>query len=108
MQSVEKKIKCSHTFVWRPCVFEPNRSGWKTGVAVRESGFIKVNGKLETNVACIYALGDVEWRPAIYAYWPTTITPLSHRNLIEGANYISTQQRPIPYCMFTDPRSLAG
>jgi pyruvate/2-oxoglutarate dehydrogenase complex dihydrolipoamide dehydrogenase (E3) component len=74
----------------------------KTGVTVDEKGFIKVNGKLETNVAGIYALGDVNGGPPFthIAYNDYTIV---YRNLIEGAKY-TTQQRPLPYCMFTDPQ----
>jgi pyruvate/2-oxoglutarate dehydrogenase complex dihydrolipoamide dehydrogenase (E3) component len=74
----------------------------KTGVELNEKGFIKVDNKLETNVPGIYALGDVNGGPAFthIAYNDYTIV---YRNLIEGTNY-NTTDRPLPYCMFTDPQ----
>jgi pyruvate/2-oxoglutarate dehydrogenase complex dihydrolipoamide dehydrogenase (E3) component len=73
----------------------------KTGVEVDEKGYIKVNDKLETNVKGIYALGDVKGGPAFthIAYNDYTIV---YRNLIENTNY-NIKDRPLPYCMFTDP-----
>lgn len=74
----------------------------KTGVELDEKGFIKVDGKLQTNVPGIYALGDVNGGPAFthIAYNDYTIV---YRNLIEGTDY-KTTDRPLPYCMFTDPQ----
>lgn len=73
-----------------------------TGVETDEKGYIKVNEKLETNVSGIYALGDVKGGPAFthISYNDYTIV---YRNLLEGANY-TIKDRPIPYCMFTDPQ----
>jgi pyruvate/2-oxoglutarate dehydrogenase complex dihydrolipoamide dehydrogenase (E3) component len=73
----------------------------KTGVEVDGKGYIKVNDKLETNVPGIYALGDVKGGPAFthIAYNDYTIV---YRNLIENTNY-NINERPLPYCMFTDP-----
>jgi pyruvate/2-oxoglutarate dehydrogenase complex dihydrolipoamide dehydrogenase (E3) component len=73
----------------------------KTGVKMDEKGNIKVNGKLETNVKGIYALGDVKGGPAFthISYNDYTIV---YRNLIEKQN-LNINDRPIPYCMFTDP-----
>ena len=61
-----------------------------------------MNNKLETNVKGIFALGDVKGGPAFthIAYNDYTIV---FRNLIEDTNY-SIDDRPIPYCMFTDPQ----
>jgi len=74
----------------------------KTGVETDDKGYIKVNGKLETNVKGIYALGDVKGGPAFthISYNDYTIV---YRNLIENHTY-NTGNRPIPYCMFTDPQ----
>jgi pyruvate/2-oxoglutarate dehydrogenase complex dihydrolipoamide dehydrogenase (E3) component len=57
----------------------------KTGVKTDEKGNIKVNGKLETNVKGIYALGDVKGGPAFthISYNDYTIV---YRNLIEKQN----------------------
>lgn len=74
----------------------------KTGVEVDEKGYIKVNDKLETNVAGIYALGDVKPGPAF-----THIAYNDHlvvvKNLLENED-ATIQNRPVPYCMFTDPQ----
>ncbi|HTI60245.1 mercuric reductase [Mucilaginibacter sp.] len=99
----EQNIKCSHILVAvgrAPQTAALNLD--KAGVKTDERGFIKVNDKLETNVKGIYALGDVKGGPAFthVSYNDYTIV---YRNLIEGTNY-STKDRPIPYCMFTDPQ----
>lgn len=72
------------------------------GVKLDDRGHILVNEKLETNIKGIYALGDVKGGPAFthIAYNDYTIV---YRNLIEGTNY-SIHDRPVPYCMFTDPQ----
>jgi pyruvate/2-oxoglutarate dehydrogenase complex dihydrolipoamide dehydrogenase (E3) component len=74
----------------------------KTGVKVNDRGFIIVDDKLETNIPGIYALGDVNGGPAFthIAYNDYTIV---YRNLIEQQN-ISTKNRLLPYCMYTDPQ----
>jgi len=72
------------------------------GVEVDDHGYIKVDGKLQTNVPGIYALGDIKGGPAFthIAYNDFTIV---WRNLLQGED-LSTQGRPVPYCMFTDPQ----
>lgn len=72
------------------------------GVGIDDHGHILVNEKLETNVSGIYALGDVKGGPAFthIAYNDYTIV---YRNLIEGTKY-AIADRPVPYCMFTDPQ----
>lgn len=73
----------------------------KTGVVTDENGFIIVDDKLATNVPGIYALGDVNGGPAFthISYHDYTII---FRNLLEGTD-LSTTNRLIPYCIFTDP-----
>jgi pyruvate/2-oxoglutarate dehydrogenase complex dihydrolipoamide dehydrogenase (E3) component len=74
----------------------------KAGVEVDRQGFIRVNGRLETNVPGIWALGDVKGGPAF-----THISYNDHQivfgNLIEGKN-LSTENRLVPYSVFTDPQ----
>jgi pyruvate/2-oxoglutarate dehydrogenase complex dihydrolipoamide dehydrogenase (E3) component len=99
----DQKIKCSHVLI--AIGRAPNTEALnlnKTGVETDERGFIKVNEKLETNIKGIYALGDVKGGPAFthISYNDYTIV---YRNLIEGTNY-SANDRPVPYCMFTDPQ----
>ncbi|HEY4258632.1 MAG TPA: mercuric reductase [Schlesneria sp.] len=72
------------------------------GVAVDDRGFIRVNEKLETNVAGIYALGDVKGGPAF-----TNISYDDYRvvrnNLLRGGNS-TTRDRPVPYTVYIDPQ----
>ena len=71
------------------------------GVTLDEHGYIEVNEKLETNVAGVYALGDVKGGPAF-----THISYDDYRivaaNLLEGGKRTTTG-RPVPYTVFTDP-----
>lgn len=99
----EEKIKCSHVLVAvgrTPQTKALNLS--KTGVETDEHGNIKVNDKLETNVPGIYALGDVKGAPAFthISYNDYTIV---YRNLVKNEN-LTTKDRLVPYCMFTDPQ----
>lgn len=72
------------------------------GVKTDEKGFIKADNKLQTNVPGIYALGDINGGPAFthISYNDFTIV---WRNLLMGDN-LTTDDRPLPYCMFTDPQ----
>ncbi len=99
----ESNMKCTHVLV---AVGRAPQTATldmdKTGVETDEHGFISVDDHLETNVKGIYALGDVKGGPAFthVSYNDYTIV---YRNLVEGTNY-SIKDRPIPYCMFTDPQ----
>jgi pyruvate/2-oxoglutarate dehydrogenase complex dihydrolipoamide dehydrogenase (E3) component len=72
------------------------------GVAIDKHGFIPVNAKLETNVAGIYALGDINGGPAF-----TNISYDDFRilrtNLLEKGN-ASTEGRLVPYTLYIDPQ----
>jgi pyruvate/2-oxoglutarate dehydrogenase complex dihydrolipoamide dehydrogenase (E3) component len=99
----EEKFTCSHVLIAIGRV--PQTAALqldKTGVQVDEKGFIKVNNKLETNIKGIYALGDVKGGPAFthIAYNDYTIV---YRNLFENEKF-TINDRPVPYCMFTDPQ----
>jgi len=98
-----EKFTCSHVLIGIGRVPQTEALKLdKTGVKVDDRGFIKVNSKLETNVKGIYALGDVKGGPAFthIAYNDYTIV---YRNLFEDGKLTITD-RPIPYCMFTDPQ----
>jgi pyruvate/2-oxoglutarate dehydrogenase complex dihydrolipoamide dehydrogenase (E3) component len=64
--------------------------------------FIMFFSRLQTNVPGIYALGDVKGGPAF-----THISYNDHiivaGNLLENKS-LSTKDRMVPYCMFTDPQ----
>jgi pyruvate/2-oxoglutarate dehydrogenase complex dihydrolipoamide dehydrogenase (E3) component len=74
----------------------------KTGLNLDEKGFIPVNDKLETNVPGIYVLGDVKGGPA-FTHISYNDYLVIYKNIINKEN-ISIKDRPIPYCMFTDPQ----
>lgn len=97
------EINCSHLLlaVGRP----PQTDGLElqnAGIATGAHGEILVNERLETNVAGIYALGDVKGGPA-FTHISYNDFVIVWRNLLLEAN-VSTHDRPLPYCMFTDPQ----
>jgi dihydrolipoamide dehydrogenase len=99
----EKKLRCTHVLVAVGRLPQTEALNLdKTNVKTDERGAIIVNDKLETNIPGIYALGDVKGGPAFthISYNDYTIV---YRNLIEKEN-LSIKDRPVPYCMFTDPQ----
>jgi pyruvate/2-oxoglutarate dehydrogenase complex dihydrolipoamide dehydrogenase (E3) component len=74
----------------------------KSGVEVDRQGFIRVNSRLETNVAGIWALGDVKGGPA-FTHISFNDYQIVYGNLIEGKS-LSTDNRLVPYAVFTDPQ----
>src|SRR5476651_502975 len=99
----ETTIKCSHVLIAVGRTPQTQSlSLTMAGVKTDERGTVLVNEKLETNIPGIYALGDVKRGPAFthISYNDYTIV---YRNLIEGAK-LTTKDRPVPYCMFTDPQ----
>ena len=73
----------------------------RAGVATREDGTVKVNGKLETNAPGIWALGDVKGGPA-FTHISYNDYQIVYANLIEGKD-LTIDHRIVPYCVFTDP-----
>ena len=74
----------------------------KASVATNKDGSIHVNGKLETNVPGIWALGDVKGGPA-FTHISYNDYQIVYANLTEGKN-LTTDGRIVPYCVFTDPQ----
>jgi pyruvate/2-oxoglutarate dehydrogenase complex dihydrolipoamide dehydrogenase (E3) component len=72
------------------------------GIAVDRDGFIQVNAKLETNVAGIYALGDIKGGPA-FTHVSYDDFRIIRTNLIERGG-ASTDGRLLPYTVFIDPQ----
>jgi pyruvate/2-oxoglutarate dehydrogenase complex dihydrolipoamide dehydrogenase (E3) component len=72
------------------------------GIATEQRGFIKVNGKLETNVAGVYALGDIKGGPA-FTHISYDDFRILRTNLIEKGN-ATTENRLVPYTVFIDPQ----
>lgn len=74
----------------------------KAGIATNKDGSIQVNARLETNVAGVWALGDCKGGPA-FTHISYNDFQIIYGNLVEGRN-LSTENRPVPYCVFTDPQ----
>ena len=81
----------------------PNTQGIgleQAGVELNEHGYIKVNDRLETTAANVWAMGDSAGSPQFthVAYHDFRVV---HENLNGGKR--STKDRIVPFCMFTDP-----
>lgn len=74
----------------------------KSGVALDERGFVKVNDYLETSVEGIWALGDVKGG-AQFTHLSLDDYRLLKHNLNNPDNKLSSQERLIPYTVFLDP-----
>ncbi|MFB3855659.1 MAG: mercuric reductase [Vicinamibacterales bacterium] len=74
----------------------------KAGVETDQRGYIKVNGRLETNAPGIWALGDVKGGPA-FTHISYDDYQIVYGNLLEGKN-LSIAGRIVPYAVFTDPQ----
>jgi len=72
------------------------------GIQLDKEGYIQVNGRLETNVPGIYALGDVKGGPA-FTHIAYDDFRILRTNLLEHGN-ASTQDRMVPYTIFIDPQ----
>jgi pyruvate/2-oxoglutarate dehydrogenase complex dihydrolipoamide dehydrogenase (E3) component len=72
------------------------------GIATDERGFIRVNDKLETSAAGVYAVGDVKGGPA-FTHVSYDDFRVLQTNLLEGGNR-TVSGRIYPYCVFIDPQ----
>ncbi len=73
-----------------------------TGVQSDGHGYIQTNEKLETNVAGIYALGDVKGGPA-FTHISYDDFRIIRTNLLEKGN-ATIHDRLLPYTVFIDPQ----
>jgi len=74
----------------------------KAGIETDKSGYIKVNGRLETNVPGVWALGDCKGGPA-FTHISYNDFQILYANLVEGKD-LSIENRLVPSCVFTDPQ----
>ena len=74
----------------------------KAGIETDKSGYVKVNGRLETNVPGVWALGDCKGGPA-FTHISYNDFQIIYGNLVEGKN-LTIENRTVPYCLFTDPQ----
>jgi pyruvate/2-oxoglutarate dehydrogenase complex dihydrolipoamide dehydrogenase (E3) component len=72
------------------------------GVLTDAHGYIKVNGRMETNVPGVWALGDVKGGPA-FTHISYNDYQIAYANIVEGKN-LSIENRYLPYALFTDPQ----
>jgi pyruvate/2-oxoglutarate dehydrogenase complex dihydrolipoamide dehydrogenase (E3) component len=83
----------------------PNSDRLNLGAAcvyVDARGFIRVNDRLETNVAGIYALGDVNGGPA-FTHISYDDYRIIRNNLLRGGQS-TTRDRLVPYTVYIDPQ----
>jgi pyruvate/2-oxoglutarate dehydrogenase complex dihydrolipoamide dehydrogenase (E3) component len=74
----------------------------QAGIGTNKDGSIRVNTRLETSVPGVWALGDCKGGPA-FTHISYNDFQIIYGNLVEGKN-LSTENRPVPYCVFTDPQ----
>src|SRR5713226_2553046 len=74
----------------------------QAGIATNADGSIKVNARLETSVAGVWALGDCKGGPA-FTHISYNDFQIVYANLVEGKS-LTTENRYVPYCVFTDPQ----
>ena len=72
----------------------------QAGVELNDHGFIKVNERLETTAANVWAMGDCAGTPQ-FTHAAYNDFRVVHDNLNGGCR--TTKNRLIPFCMFTDP-----
>jgi pyruvate/2-oxoglutarate dehydrogenase complex dihydrolipoamide dehydrogenase (E3) component len=73
----------------------------KAGVATDQAGFIRHNGRLETNVPGVWVLGDVKGGPAFTHVSYDDYLVITD-NLVNGKNR-TIDNRVVPYALYTDP-----
>jgi pyruvate/2-oxoglutarate dehydrogenase complex dihydrolipoamide dehydrogenase (E3) component len=72
------------------------------GIATDAHGFVKTNGRLETNVAGVFALGDIKGGPA-FTHISYDDFRVIRANVIEKKN-VTIDGRLLPYTLFIDPQ----
>ena len=73
----------------------------KAGIETDQAGFIRHNGKLETNVPGVWVLGDVKGGPAFtHVSYDDYLVIID--NLVNGKNR-TIDNRMVPYALYTDP-----
>jgi pyruvate/2-oxoglutarate dehydrogenase complex dihydrolipoamide dehydrogenase (E3) component len=73
----------------------------KAGIALDARGYVRVNDRLETTAADVWAMGDCAGSPQ-FTHVAGDDFRIVKNNLAGG--HSSTRDRLVPYCMFTDPQ----
>jgi pyruvate/2-oxoglutarate dehydrogenase complex dihydrolipoamide dehydrogenase (E3) component len=71
-----------------------------TGVETTQRGFVKVNERLETTAAGVWAAGDCAGSPQ-FTHISENDFAIVRDNILGG--HSSTRGRQVPFCIFTDP-----
>ena len=98
---IEKVLKGSHLLVATGRT--PNTEGLGlelAGVELTDRGYVKVNERLQTTAAGVWAIGEVAGSPQ-FTHISVDDFRVVHANLT-GGNRLTTG-RQVPYCLFTDP-----
>jgi len=72
------------------------------GVKTDGAGFIRVDEHLETGAPGVWALGDVRGGP-MFTHTARDDARIVYENVMKGTG-LSTQDRVVPYAVFTDPQ----
>lgn len=72
------------------------------GIAMDDKGFVRVNSRLETNVAGVYAIGDIKGGPA-FTHISYDDFRVLRGNLLENKQ-ATIEGRMVPYTVFIDPQ----
>jgi pyruvate/2-oxoglutarate dehydrogenase complex dihydrolipoamide dehydrogenase (E3) component len=70
------------------------------GVELTDRGYVKVNERLQTTAAGVWAIGEVAGSPQ-FTHISIDDFRVVHSNL-SGGDRVTTG-RQVPYCLFTDP-----
>jgi pyruvate/2-oxoglutarate dehydrogenase complex dihydrolipoamide dehydrogenase (E3) component len=98
----DEVISGSHLLVATGRTPNTDRMGLdKAGVELDRHGFVQVNGRMETSVPGVWALGDVKGGPA-FTHISYNDYQMLYANIIDGKN-CSIINRFLPYAVFTDP-----
>ena len=98
---VEKTMEGSHLLVAAGRI--PNTAGLGldlAGVELTDRGYIKVNERLQTTAAGVWALGEAAGSPQ-FTHISHDDFRVIHDNLA-GRDHVTTG-RQVPFCLFTDP-----
>lgn len=100
-ESTEHTIEGSHLLVTGARTPNTRDIGLElAGVELTQNGYIKVNERLETTAAGVWAVGEVAGSPHFTHISEDDFRVV--RDNILGGNHVTTG-RQVPFCLFTDP-----
>lgn len=100
-KGTERTIEGSHLLVTGARTPNTKNIGLElAGVELTDHGYIKVNERLETTAAGVWAVGEVAGSPHFTHISENDFRVV--RDNILGGNHVTTG-RQVPFCLFTDP-----